>query len=139
MPPFHDVYGIRNWLGPLPTSIPWIPYGIPGGFHGFQVDSIWIIPGKVKTSPIRMANMTHHLPLPTARTAPCQHPHCTPHLTNSEHCPPLPTIFDNSPPPAPTNCEDSPASHTNGDDGLAQFSVVYISMYAITCIFFKFS
>jgi len=25
----HDVYGIRNWLGPLPTSIPWIP----GGFH----------------------------------------------------------------------------------------------------------
>jgi hypothetical protein len=25
----HDVYGIRNWLGPLPTFIPWIP----GGFH----------------------------------------------------------------------------------------------------------
>jgi hypothetical protein len=25
----HDVYGIRNWLGHLPTFIPWIP----GGFH----------------------------------------------------------------------------------------------------------
>jgi len=46
----HHVYGIRNWLGPQPTLIPWIPYGISGGFHGFQVDSIWINPGKVKTS-----------------------------------------------------------------------------------------
>jgi len=27
----HDVYGIRNWLGPLPTSIPWIPYGLYQG------------------------------------------------------------------------------------------------------------
>ena len=27
----HDVYGIRNWLGPLPTSIPWIPYGLYWG------------------------------------------------------------------------------------------------------------
>ena len=29
----HDVYGIRNWLGPLPTSIPWIPYGILGELY----------------------------------------------------------------------------------------------------------
>ena len=47
---FHDVHGIGKWLGSQPTLIPWIPYGIPGGVHGFQVDSIWIIPGKVKTS-----------------------------------------------------------------------------------------
>jgi hypothetical protein len=46
----HDVYGKRNWLGSEPKLIPWIPYGIYGGFHGFQVDSIWINPGKVKTS-----------------------------------------------------------------------------------------
>ncbi|EDR13461.1 uncharacterized protein LACBIDRAFT_322419 [Laccaria bicolor S238N-H82] len=26
--------------------IPWIPYGIPGGFHGFQMESIWNNPGK---------------------------------------------------------------------------------------------
>jgi hypothetical protein len=41
---------IRNWLRPQPMLIPWIPYGIPDGFHGFQVDSIWNNPGKVKTS-----------------------------------------------------------------------------------------
>jgi hypothetical protein len=29
--------------------IPWIPYGIPDGFLGFQVDSIWNNLGKVKT------------------------------------------------------------------------------------------
>ena len=47
---FHDVHGTMNWLWSQPTLIPWIPHGIPHGFHGFQVDSIWIIPGKVKTS-----------------------------------------------------------------------------------------
>jgi len=54
--------------------------------------------------PIPMANMAHHLPLPTVRTAQHQHPHGAPHPTNGEHCPPLPTIFDDGPPPAPTNC-----------------------------------
>ena len=47
---FHNVHGTMNWLWSQPTLIPWIPHGIPHGFHGFQVDSIWIIPGKVKTS-----------------------------------------------------------------------------------------
>ena len=46
----HDVHGTMNWLWSQPTLIPWIPDGIPDGFHGFQVDSIWIILGKVKTS-----------------------------------------------------------------------------------------
>ena len=46
----HDVHGTMNWLWSQPTLIPWIPHGIPHGFHGFQVDSIWIILGKVKTS-----------------------------------------------------------------------------------------
>ena len=54
MPAFHmessGVHGIRNWLGSWPTFIPWIPYGIPDGFHGFHMDSIWNNPGKVKTS-----------------------------------------------------------------------------------------
>ena len=46
----HDVHGIRNWLGSQPTVIPWIPYGILDGFHGFHMDSIQNNPGKVKTS-----------------------------------------------------------------------------------------
>ena len=46
----HDVHGIRNWLGSQPTFIPWIPYGIHDGFHGFHMDSIRNNPGKVKTS-----------------------------------------------------------------------------------------
>ena len=46
----HDVHGIRNWLGSQPTFIPWIPYGILDGFHGFHMDSIWNNLGKVKTS-----------------------------------------------------------------------------------------
>ena len=46
----HDVHGTMNWLWSQPPLNPWIPHGIPHGFHGFQVDSIWIIPGKVKTS-----------------------------------------------------------------------------------------
>ena len=59
----HDVHGTMNWLWSQPTLNPWIPHGIPHGFHGFQVDSIWIIPGKVKTSimavsMLRCTNMT---------------------------------------------------------------------------------
>ena len=46
----HDVHGTMIWLWSQPTLIPWIPDGIPDVFHGFQVDSICIIPGKVKTS-----------------------------------------------------------------------------------------
>ena len=46
----HDVHGIRNWLGSQPTFIPWIPYRIPDGFHGFHMDSIWNNLGKVMTS-----------------------------------------------------------------------------------------
>jgi hypothetical protein len=46
----HDVHGTTNWLRLQPTLIPWIPHGIPDGFHGFHMDSIWINPGKVKTS-----------------------------------------------------------------------------------------
>ena len=46
----HDVHGIRKWLSPQPTFIPWIPYGIHDGFHGFHMDSIRNNPGKVKTS-----------------------------------------------------------------------------------------
>jgi len=55
-------------------------------------------------NPIPMANTAHHLPLPMVRMAQHQHPHGAPHPTNGEHCPPLPTIFNNGPPPAPTNC-----------------------------------
>jgi hypothetical protein len=47
----HDVHGTTNWLRLQPTLIPWNPHGIPDGFHGFHMDSIWINPGKVKTSP----------------------------------------------------------------------------------------
>jgi len=100
--------------------------------------------------PIPTTNTTHHLPLPMVRTAQHQHPHGAPHPTNGEHRPLPPTIFNDGPPPAPTNCKDGPAPHTNSDDGPsppltngddspAQFNVVYVSMYAITCIFFKFS
>jgi len=46
----HDVHGTINWLRPQPTVIPWIPHGIPDGFHGFHMDSIRNNPGKVKTS-----------------------------------------------------------------------------------------
>jgi hypothetical protein len=46
----HDVHGTTNWLRLQPTLIPWNPHGIPDGFHGFHMDSIWINPGKVKTS-----------------------------------------------------------------------------------------
>jgi len=85
-----------------------------------------------------MANKTHHLPLPTVRTAQHQHPHGAPHPMNSEYRPPPPTIFDDGPPPAPTNCKDGPAPHangddspspplTNGDDSPAQSYVVYVS------------
>jgi hypothetical protein len=50
----HDVHGTTNWLRLQPTLIPWIPHGIPDGFHGFHMDSIWINPGKVKTSTIHI-------------------------------------------------------------------------------------
>ena len=46
----HDVHGTMNWLWSQPTLIPWIPHRIADGFHGFHMDSIWINPGKVKTS-----------------------------------------------------------------------------------------
>jgi hypothetical protein len=46
----HDVHGTTNWLRLQPTLIPWNPHGIPDGIHGFHMDSIWINPGKVKTS-----------------------------------------------------------------------------------------
>ena len=36
--------------GSQSTFIPWIPYGIHDGFHGFHMDSIRNNPGKVKTS-----------------------------------------------------------------------------------------
>ena len=52
----HDVHGIINWLGSQPTFIPWIPYGIPDGFHGFHMDSIRNNLGKVKTSKICAEN-----------------------------------------------------------------------------------
>ena len=29
----HDVHGTMNWLWSQPTLIPWIPHGIPHGFH----------------------------------------------------------------------------------------------------------
>ena len=45
----HDDYGIRKQLRPQLMLIPWTPHGIPDGFHGFQVDSIWNNLGKVKT------------------------------------------------------------------------------------------
>src|SRR6267143_4131571 len=35
---FHSAYGMRKWLGPQPKS--------------FHMDSIWINPGRVKTSTI---------------------------------------------------------------------------------------
>ena len=50
----HDVHGTMNWLWSQLTFIPWIPHGIGDGFHGFHMDSIWINPGKVKTSPWRI-------------------------------------------------------------------------------------
>ena len=47
---FHSGYGMRKWLGPQPKSFhmdsmewTWNPYGI-------HMDSIWINPGRVKTS-----------------------------------------------------------------------------------------
>src|SRR6266446_2776074 len=47
---FHSGYGMRKWLGPQPKSFhmdsmewTWNPYG-------FHMDSIWINPGRVKTS-----------------------------------------------------------------------------------------
>ena len=65
----HDVHGIRNWLGSQPTFIPWIPYGIPHGFHGFHMDAIWNNLGKVKTSiietPIHGAKPIRPASLPT--------------------------------------------------------------------------
>jgi len=52
----HDVHGTINWLRPQPTVIPWIPHGIPDGFHMEylmdSMDSIWNNLGKVKTSPL---------------------------------------------------------------------------------------
>src|SRR6266702_2783276 len=47
---FHSGYGMRKWLGPQPKSFhmdsmewTWNPYGI-------HMNSIWINPGRVKTS-----------------------------------------------------------------------------------------
>ena len=54
----HDVHGIRNWLGSQPTFIPWIPYGIHDGFHGFHMDSIRNNLGKVKTSGGRVSALS---------------------------------------------------------------------------------
>ncbi len=51
---FHSGYGMRKWLGPQPKSFhmdsmewTWNPYG-------FHMDSIWINPGRVKTSITRV-------------------------------------------------------------------------------------
>ena len=77
----HDVHGTMNWLWSQPTFIPWIPHGIADGFH---MDSIWINPGKVKTSPFATPTapaygsapapppppVTHALPVPFAHVTP---------------------------------------------------------------------
>src|SRR6266567_6661207 len=46
----HRACGIKKWLWPQPKVIPWNPYGMTGGFHGFHMDSTWITWGSVKTS-----------------------------------------------------------------------------------------
>ena len=40
---FHSGYGMKKWLGCQPKKS---PYGV----HGMRVESIWKIPGSVKTS-----------------------------------------------------------------------------------------
>src|SRR6267143_2054425 len=58
---FHSGYGMRKWLGSQPKSFhmdsmewTWNPYG-------FHMDSIWINPGRVKTSSV-MSPQYHQLP-----------------------------------------------------------------------------
>ena len=46
----HRACGIKKWLWPQPKVIPWNPYRMTGGFHGFHMDSTWITWGSVKTS-----------------------------------------------------------------------------------------
>jgi hypothetical protein len=73
--PFHDYsiwnhseYGMRKWQGPQPKSfhmdsMEWIWNG-----YGFHMDSIWINPGRVKTSLKWLCHsklIFHFLPTPT--------------------------------------------------------------------------
>ena len=70
-PPFHGIHLKNVWS---PSPIPWKKYGVHPPFHGFHLkilestphsmDSIWIIPGRVKYSSICISGhyyLTHHM------------------------------------------------------------------------------
>src|SRR6266567_3777400 len=58
----HRACGIKKWLWPQPKVIPWNPYGMTGGFHGFHMDSTWITWGSVKTSFAKVRPMSKSTP-----------------------------------------------------------------------------